>query len=262
MNVLRHDSYELFWNEANGWSYSGIGKELSINKLENMRTAPFELGGIISSIRHNYIGDSVIEKESSIDELMKHAATTHNSDDPQIITMRALLDQRMLWWMNKYGCLNTYDTKPEYRTMTVFISQAKKFEWIFDYMTEIGLYAAALPDGLLRMRPTVDINPQTKRSYRKNEVNAVSKEDFAQYVQEMIIAGMTKFVHGTIDEPIPTNMQGALWLIADQELQNKTSLIRCANISTPCMSLIELKNEPNPQRACSSNCQAIINLLQ
>ena len=271
MNIVRHSSYKLFWEPKLGWTYAGLGNLQKIDTLDKLTTAPFELGGIISSIRKKYIGainsettknarnalETVTDTAFAIDQLMIQAASTKEPVDPATITVQSMLKERMLWWMNKYGCLNTYDTKPEYRTMEVFISQGKKYEWIFDYINEIGLYANALPDGLLRMRPTEAINMQTRKEYTATEVNAVSKDDFAEYIRSLIIAGQTKFVIGTPNEPMPTNLQGALWLAVDQALNNNITFIRCANIYTPCMSLITIINANYQQEACSKVCKEI-----
>jgi hypothetical protein len=271
MNIVRHSSYKLFWDPKLGWAYIGLGNLQKIDTLANLTVAPFELGGIISSIRKKYIGaiDSEITKNSrnaleavpntafAIDQLMIKAAQIKEPNEPSTITVQNMLKERMLWWMNKYGCLNTYDTKPEYHTMEVFISQGKKYEWIFDYINEIGLYANALPDGLLRMRPTKPINMQTRKEYTATEVNAVPKDDFAGYIRSLIIAGQTKFVTGTPNEPMPTNMQGALWLAVDQALSNNVTFMRCANIYTPCMSLITIINDNYQQETCSKVCKEI-----
>ena len=102
MNVLRHASYQLSWDHELGWVYKGMGEEKPISNLAHLTTAPFELGGIISSIRHKYIGtidseekkatasylESIADTSTVMDELMFKAAKTQETSDPLINTIQ------------------------------------------------------------------------------------------------------------------------------------------------------------------------------
>jgi hypothetical protein len=262
--LKRHKSYTVFNDEEKGWCFRGDGQQSVVDwQSSAMQSAPFELGHVINSIRTGFlpienmqtkkvwaiedtgmtdIMHSIYDQGLDMDELMNKAC--FNSDDIQVKAINKLLINRFQWWVNKHGSVAT---KPEYMTLKNFVVQAKIFEWFYLYQGQ------ERPKGRITKLGT-------------------TKEDVLDSLDELIVAGMTKFAPRQrfgVREPL--NMQGALYLILEQQYQliqrglwdlsrakhgEVPQWIECENVWGACLSLIpSIAGAKNSQKSCSDYCR-------
>ena len=263
--IKRHASYAASFDESKGIIFTGKGKQSEIDwQSPSMQFAPFELGWVINSIRTGYLPiespqtktvwqvaegisltdvyRSIIDKDLNMDDLLDKACFP--SDSLEVNAIQKLLIDRFLWWVDKHGSVAT---KPEYMTMTNFVTQAKKFEWFYLYQ------GWDKPSGRIK-----------RLGYDKTRI--------LQKLDEMIEEGTDKFAPRQqfgIREPL--NMQGALYLIVEERYQNiqkglwdlartkkgeVPSMVKCANKWSACLSLIpSIAGAKNPQKCCSDYCR-------
>jgi hypothetical protein len=275
MTIYRNESYEIFWDNELGWAFKAKGKKSEIDWQSSvMDSSPFELGHVISSIRYKYLPNEVPNNEDiwqvkdasqtiyslsealagihlqnkSIDELMIEAATLKEANDPIILALQKLLTTRLLWWMNKYGCIAT---KSEYMTMSNIITQAKLFEWVFEFQIAIQTERDQVH---IRGGAPVKIDSNFRQP---DGSGTTSLEEFSRWINDNINNGKIKFVRNISGNNEPLNMQGALWLIAEKQLQNGKIFRRCGNSWIPCMSLVEIKDIGlESEYICSERCSS------